>query len=66
MASGKLPDSFPSVSFPNGLTVSRSPSAREAERLANEGKRLIRAGRADKAIEFLKRAVELRADGAAI
>jgi tetratricopeptide (TPR) repeat protein len=38
------------------------PSIREAERLAHEGKRLIRAGKAGKAVDVLRRSVELKAD----
>ncbi len=60
--SGKLPDSFPGAGLFNGPNSSRSPGVREAERLANEGKRLIRAGRAARAVDVLTRAVELKAD----
>jgi thioredoxin-like negative regulator of GroEL len=65
-ATGKLPVSFPGVGLFNNQHSLPSSAAREAERLANEGKRLIRAGRAAKAVDVLKRAVELKADVAAI
>ena len=42
-----------------------SPNARETERLAREGKQLIRAGRTAKAVEVLRRAVDLKPDVAA-
>jgi tetratricopeptide (TPR) repeat protein len=65
-ASEKLPGSFPGAGLFTGPHVAPSPAAREAERLANEGKRLIRAGRAARAVDILKRAVELKADVAAV
>jgi tetratricopeptide (TPR) repeat protein len=65
-ATGKLPSSFPGVSLSNGPNASRFPSVREAERLASEGKRLIRSGRVAKAVDVLKRAVELNPEVAAI
>jgi tetratricopeptide (TPR) repeat protein len=65
-ASGKLPDSFPGVGLSHGPNPSRSPGVREAERLADEGKRLIRTGKAARAVDVLKRAIELKADVAAL
>ena len=62
---GRLPGSFPGSGFFNGPPFAPSPRPSDAERLANEGKRLIRAGRAAKAVEVLRRAVDLKPDGAA-
>jgi tetratricopeptide (TPR) repeat protein len=62
---GKLPGSFPGVGLVNGPNA-LSPAVHEAERLAHEGKNLIRTGRTDRAVEVLKRAVGLKADIAAI
>jgi tetratricopeptide (TPR) repeat protein len=66
VTAGKFGGSFPGVGLFNGPHSLPSPGAREAERLANEGKRLIRTGRAVKAVDVLKRAVELKADVPAI
>jgi tetratricopeptide (TPR) repeat protein len=65
-SAGKLPGSFSGVGLFNGPHPLLSPRAREAERLANEGKRLIGAGRAAKAVDVLKRSVELKGDVAAV
>src|ERR1700683_230236 len=65
-ATGKLPLSFPGLGLFNGPHSLPSPGAREAERLASEGNRLIRAGRAVKAVDVLKRSAELKADVRAI
>lgn len=65
-ATGKLPTSFRGVGLFNGAPTSQSSGLREAERLANEAKHLIRTGRAARAVDVLKRAVELKADVPAI
>jgi tetratricopeptide (TPR) repeat protein len=65
-ASRKLPDSFSGIGLFNGQHAAPSPAAREAERLADEGKRLIRAGRAVRAVDVLRKAVELKADVAGV
>ena len=62
----ETPRFFPGGGLVNGPIALSSPAVREAERLAHEGKNLIRAGRAAKAVEVLKRAVRLKADVAAI
>jgi tetratricopeptide (TPR) repeat protein len=60
-ATGKLPGS----GLFNGLPLAPSSRSSEAERLAKDGKRLIHAGRAAKAVEVLRRAVDLKPDDAA-
>ncbi len=62
---GKFPGLLPGVGFLNGPRSFPSPQAREAERLANEGRRLIRAGRSGRAVDALKKAVDLKPDVAA-
>ena len=63
---GKFRDSFSGVSALDAPRLVPSPNAREANRLASEGKRLIRMGRAAKAVDVLKRAVDLKPDAAAM
>ena len=63
---GKFLDLFSGVSALDAPRLVPSPNAREAERLASEGKRLIRMGRAAKAVDVLKRAVDLKPDAAAM
>ena len=58
---GKLPGS----GLFNGLPFAPSSRSNEVERLAKDGKRLIHAGRAAKAVEVLRRAVDLKPDDAA-
>jgi predicted Zn-dependent protease len=58
---GKLPGS----DLFNGLPFAPSSRSSEAKRLAKDGKRLIDAGRAAKAVEVLRRAVDLKPDDAA-
>jgi tetratricopeptide (TPR) repeat protein len=65
-ATGKPPGSFSGVGLFNGPHSLPSPGAREAERLASEGRRLLGTGRPAKAVDVLKKAVELKPDVAAI
>ena len=63
---GKFRGSFPGVSSLDAPRAVPPTNAREANRLATEGKRLIRAGRAAKAVEVLRKAVALKPDAAAV
>jgi tetratricopeptide (TPR) repeat protein len=63
---GKFRGSVSGAGLFNGPHSLSSPGAREAERLASEGRRLIHKGRAAKAVDVLKRSVELKADVAAV